>query len=470
MGKDSQAKKAPTSLAAPTPRPTIRVLPELVPANLIQELESGLSNYVSTIQSAITSDLERELLETLGAWFPNERTHLENPSFAKKLINSAISPGQSGIDRTLGALDKTKYFEREQTITKYVNFLGINALNLYGLDLNLFDSDGKSICSGCKKTIKKTRQVAETANPTLSTELKEWHLDCLATHILRELAKSYRSAKGALDKQAIAVRGILAANRSNPILKGQKKKLTEIGGSRQYEDWLQGLVFHWSKSTNVKREFHQSYESAFFEYSKAILEYSSTGTFPIEATKERLAKHLGEKQVNSVIEQFLTERQMAMLGYIKNNIEKTGQTPSMSDIGHAVGLKSPASVKYQLEMLEQKGFIRKTAVEHASAVNQSESLDDLSSKNEPDKIISVDAKEYADATLVGEAFRSGNAVLLNCSEMEEGDRKRLIDFASGLAFASHGSIERVTSKVFLITPAEAIGKRQKQKKESSPKI
>ena len=280
----------------------------------------------------------------------------------------------------------------------------------------------------------------------------------------------FSHAKGALDKQAIAVRGILAANRSNPILKGQKKKLTEIGGSRQYEDWLQGLVFHWSKSTNVKREFHQSYESAFFEYSKAILEYSSTGTFPIEATKERLAKHLGEKQVNSVIEQFLTERQMAMLGYIKNSIEKTGQTPSMSDIGHAVGLKSPASVKYQLEMLEQKGFIRKTAVEHASAVNQSESLDDLSSKNEPDKIISVDAKEYADATLVGEAFRSGNAVLLNCSEMEEGDRKRLIDFASGLAFASHGSIERVTSKVFLITPAEAIGKRQKQKKESSPKI
>lgn len=470
MSKESQARKAPTSLATPAIRPTIRVLPELVPANLIQELESGLSNYVSTIQTAITADLERELLETLGAWFPNERAHLENPSFAKKLINSAISPGQSGIDRTLGALDKTKYFEHERTISKYINFLSENALHLYGLDINLFDSDGKSICSGCKKTIKKNRQAAETANQTISTELKDWHLDCLATNILRDLAKSYRSAKGALDKQAIAVRGILAANRSNPNLKGQKKKLTEIGGSRQYEDWLQGLVFHWSKSTNVKREFHQSYESAFFEYAKAILEYSSTGTFPVEATKERLAKHLGEKQVNSVIEQFLTERQMAMLGYIKTSIEKTGQAPSMSDIGHAVGLKSAASVKYQLEMLEQKGFIRKTAVEHASAVNQSESLDDFTSNNEPDKIISVDATEYADATLVGEAFRSGNAVLLNCSAMEEEDRKRLIDFASGLAFASHGTIERVTSKVFLITPAEATAKSQKMKKESSPKI
>jgi cell division inhibitor SepF len=42
---------------------------------------------------------------------------------------------------------------------------------------------------------------------------------------------------------------------------------------------------------------------------------------------------------------------------------------------------------------------------------------------------------------------------MNLSDMEESERKRLVDFASGLVFGLHGSIERVTSKVFLLTPA-----------------
>ena len=42
---------------------------------------------------------------------------------------------------------------------------------------------------------------------------------------------------------------------------------------------------------------------------------------------------------------------------------------------------------------------------------------------------------------------------MNHSDMDESERKRLVDFASGLVFGLHGSIERVTSKVFLLTPA-----------------
>ena len=38
------------------------------------------------------------------------------------------------------------------------------------------------------------------------------------------------------------------------------------------------------------------------------------------------------------------------------------------------------------------------------------------------------------------------------NDMEESERKRLVDFASGLVFGHHGSIERVTPKVFLLTP------------------
>jgi len=36
--------------------------------------------------------------------------------------------------------------------------------------------------------------------------------------------------------------------------------------------------------------------------------------------------------------------------------------------------------------------------------------------------------------------------------MEESERKRLVDFASGLVFGHHGKIEKVTPKVFLLTP------------------
>jgi len=43
-------------------------------------------------------------------------------------------------------------------------------------------------------------------------------------------------------------------------------------------------------------------------------------------------------------------------------------------------------------------------------------------------------------------------VIMNVSEMEDADAKRLVDFAAGLTFGLRGTIERVTSKVFLLSP------------------
>ena len=40
-------------------------------------------------------------------------------------------------------------------------------------------------------------------------------------------------------------------------------------------------------------------------------------------------------------------------------MEQRGYPPSMREIGEAAGLASPASVKYQLEVLEEKGWIRR---------------------------------------------------------------------------------------------------------------
>jgi cell division inhibitor SepF len=70
-----------------------------------------------------------------------------------------------------------------------------------------------------------------------------------------------------------------------------------------------------------------------------------------------------------------------------------------------------------------------------------------------DRIITLNPRFYNEARTIGEHFRQGNPVIINLTEMDESELKRLVDFASGLAFGLHGTIERVTKKVFLISPS-----------------
>jgi repressor LexA len=55
----------------------------------------------------------------------------------------------------------------------------------------------------------------------------------------------------------------------------------------------------------------------------------------------------------------LSPRQSEILAVIQASMNDHGYAPSMREIGAAVGLTSTASVKYQLEILEAKGFIRR---------------------------------------------------------------------------------------------------------------
>ncbi len=68
------------------------------------------------------------------------------------------------------------------------------------------------------------------------------------------------------------------------------------------------------------------------------------------------------------------------------------------------------------------------------------------------RIITVHPRTYNEARTIGENFRDGVPVIMNLSEMEDVDAKRLVDFAAGLIFGLRGSIERITSKVFLLSP------------------
>jgi cell division inhibitor SepF len=68
------------------------------------------------------------------------------------------------------------------------------------------------------------------------------------------------------------------------------------------------------------------------------------------------------------------------------------------------------------------------------------------------RITTLHPHSYNDARAIGEHFRSGTPVIMNLTEMDDGDAKRLVDFAAGLIFGLHGRIERVTNKVFLLSP------------------
>jgi len=68
------------------------------------------------------------------------------------------------------------------------------------------------------------------------------------------------------------------------------------------------------------------------------------------------------------------------------------------------------------------------------------------------RIITVHPRTYNEARTIGEHFRDGVPVIMNLTEMEDVDAKRLVDFAAGLIFGLRGTIERVTSKVFLLSP------------------
>lgn len=68
------------------------------------------------------------------------------------------------------------------------------------------------------------------------------------------------------------------------------------------------------------------------------------------------------------------------------------------------------------------------------------------------QIVTLTPTAFNEARLVGENYRDGIPVIMNVTGMNDDDARRLVDFAAGLVFALHGTIERVTNKVFLLSP------------------
>jgi cell division inhibitor SepF len=79
--------------------------------------------------------------------------------------------------------------------------------------------------------------------------------------------------------------------------------------------------------------------------------------------------------------------------------------------------------------------------------------DHVSQTTDLARITTLHPRTYNEARTIGEHFREGTPVIMNLTEMVDSDAKRLVDFAAGLIFGLRGSIERVTNKVFLLSPA-----------------
>ena len=401
---------------------SIRLVPDLAPANLISELNAGLDYYVANVQSAITEELEKLIKSFLDIWTDSSKPGKYNPRSIKKLVNSAISPGISGFERTRDAIASIDDINPNSVISSF-EVMPRESEDEIETTVAIKVSTGTK-CKSCKKTIKKnSSNIIELGGMSLNIPTGDaWHIECFAAGILRDQVKKFRSAKGALDKQAIAVRGILEANKANTILKGKKEGLQDIGTSVKYEKWLSTLFENWSQTTGVKEEFRASYQSAFNEYANAIVEYSNTGNFPLQATKDRLGKHLSKSAVEAVLQRAL-----------ENDRELRASGPESS-----------------------KPFMHKTM----DYLGVTGALNYLGLMDEPEEeiahVITIDAKSYEDAPKVAEAFRAGNPVILNCTEMAEDDRKRIIDFASGLVFGNAGTIERITTRVFLLSPVNVV--------------
>ncbi|MET9294622.1 cell division protein SepF [Streptomyces sp. NPDC003077] len=79
---------------------------------------------------------------------------------------------------------------------------------------------------------------------------------------------------------------------------------------------------------------------------------------------------------------------------------------------------------------------------------------DEAAPEQPTRIATVTPESFRDARGIGELFREGVPVIVNLTSMEPADAKRVVDFAAGLTFGLRGSIERVATRVFLLTPAD----------------
>jgi cell division inhibitor SepF len=68
------------------------------------------------------------------------------------------------------------------------------------------------------------------------------------------------------------------------------------------------------------------------------------------------------------------------------------------------------------------------------------------------KIVTCRPRDFQDAPSIGLPYREGTPVILNMTDVSDNDAVHLRDFASGLVMAMDGTMEKITPRVFLLSP------------------
>ena len=126
------------------------------------------------------------------------------------------------------------------------------------------------------------------------------------------------------------------------------------------------------------------------------------------------------------------------------------EQPARRDARDARGLRDEARLE-RVDRLD-RAESRPAPVADLTERRRPQPAAQASTVAELSRITTLHPRSYNDARTIGENFREGVPVIMNLSEMDDADAKRLVDFAAGLIFGVRGSIERVTNKVFLLSP------------------
>jgi cell division inhibitor SepF len=131
-----------------------------------------------------------------------------------------------------------------------------------------------------------------------------------------------------------------------------------------------------------------------------------------------------------------------MMGFL--GLVDTDEETTVSEVPARAAVARPTRERTGVTVLGSHQSVQRVAA------SQPELIDEPASSY---NIITLQPRSYSEARKVGEYYREGNPVIINLDDMEESERKRLVDFASGLVFGLHGRIERISLKVFLLSPA-----------------
>jgi cell division inhibitor SepF len=78
---------------------------------------------------------------------------------------------------------------------------------------------------------------------------------------------------------------------------------------------------------------------------------------------------------------------------------------------------------------------------------------DSSSASGPQvKIHTIEPRAFSEAQGIADKFKAGQPVIMNLTATEPELSRRLLDFASGLTYALDGGLQKVSDRVFMLTP------------------